>query len=384
MAEIADAVLEQLNNIVLVLDQKIRVTYVSPSVRKILGYQPKELLGNKWWSLTGEEAKVEEIKNNAKNFIAGNNSSENLSVERKVKTATGGEKWILWNISEGPNSSIISIGYDITKRKETEENLAAKNRELLEKNLEITDSILYAQKVQQSILPNVNKMKKHFTDLFVYYQPKDIVSGDFYWYYKCNNKIYIAAFDCTGHGVPGALVSVIGNALLREIIMKKGIEEPAKILSELDVELDDVLNKDKEIKTRDGMDIALCRFDLDKRELKYAGAQRPALLIRNGKITELVPNRFPIGYFYGLEKIFTTTKLLLEKNDQIYLFSDGYTDQFGGEKVKKFNRKRFRTLLLSVENMEMARQEKELRDAFNNWKGKSEQLDDVCVIGIKI
>lgn len=256
--------------------------------------------------------------------------------------------------------------------------------EFLEQRVrEMDESIRYAGSLQQSILPNERIFTNVFRDAFVYFKPKDIVSGDFYWIYLHNNDVYFAVGDCTGHGVPGALVNIAGNSILRQLIRIDGLSDPAAILNMLDQEIVGLFNENLTVgKTRDGMEMAFCKFNLETGQGEFASAGRPLVLIRENELVEF-PKGPSIGYFDG-EKDFETLRFLLQPGDTFYLFSDGYTDQFGGENVKKFNRNRFRQLLQNIHNAPMETQKRELALAFDQWKGENEQIDDVCVIGIMV
>jgi len=261
--------------------------------------------------------------------------------------------------------------------------LEQKVLELEQKVREMDESIRYAGSLQQSILPNERIFQNLFADAFVSFLPKDVVSGDFYWIYLHNDDIYFAVGDCTGNGVPGALVNIAGNTILRQIIRTEGLTDPAQILQLLDDEIVGLFNENLTIgTTRDGMELAFCKFNLKTRIGQFCSAGRPLILIRENELIEF--GKGPsIGYFDG-KKCFETIRFPLLPGDVFYLFSDGYTDQFGGENVKKFNRKRFRSLLESVHQYPMAAQRKELEFAFDQWKGNNEQIDDVCVIGVAV
>jgi serine phosphatase RsbU (regulator of sigma subunit) len=250
---------------------------------------------------------------------------------------------------------------------------------------EMVESIRYAGSLQRSILPNEQIFKNCFKDAFVLFEPKDVVSGDFYWIYQHQDEVYFAVGDCTGHGVPGALVNIAGNTILRQIIRQEGVSEPGDIMRLLDAELVSLFNENlSEGNTRDGMDIVFCKFNLKQMRGSSCGAGRPLLLVREGHLVEFKKGPDAIGYSSILEKEFETIYFDLQEGDEFYLFSDGYTDQFGGDNVKKFNRKRFRNLLTSLTGMSSDKQKKELEFSYENWKGKQEQIDDVCVIGVRI
>ncbi|MCB9223769.1 MAG: SpoIIE family protein phosphatase [Crocinitomicaceae bacterium] len=250
---------------------------------------------------------------------------------------------------------------------------------------EMEESIRYAGSLQRSILPNERLFKEAFSDAFVMFQPKDIVSGDFYWIATFGDDVYFAVGDCTGHGVPGAMVNIAGNTILKQIIRRKGVSDPATVISLLDRELVALFNDNLTVgQTYDGMDIALCKFNLKTKKGSFCGAGRPSVLVRNNELIEFKKGNSSVGYNDIVEKDFQSLEFELMEGDQFYLFSDGYTDQFGGENIKKFNRQRFRNLLLSLEEMRMDDQREELELSFENWKGKYDQIDDVCVVGLKI
>jgi serine phosphatase RsbU (regulator of sigma subunit)/Tfp pilus assembly protein PilF len=258
------------------------------------------------------------------------------------------------------------------------------NRELEEKRREIQDSINYAKQIQRAILPNPEEILSTL-ECFGLYKPKDVVSGDFYWFAKQNGKVLIAAADCTGHGVPGAFMSMIGIDKLNNAVQEKQLYKPGDILSSLNKGIKQSLRQDEQDSvSRDGMDIALCSFDFKQGRLEYAGANRPLLLIRNGEMIEVKPTKAAIGGWTENVRVFENNELHLEKGDTIYLFTDGYADQIGGEKGKKIMTRKFKEILLNIQHLTMEAQEKELERVFNEWKGNHEQVDDVLVIGIRV
>lgn len=267
----------------------------------------------------------------------------------------------------------------------TQNELLQRIAYLEEKSAEMQESIRYAGSLQLSILPNQRVLQNIFNDAFVLFQPKDVVSGDFYWTFQHNDDVYFAVGDCTGHGVPGALVNIAGTTLLRQIIRLEGVSDPALIMRILDHELVSLFNDNLTEGTRkDGMDIVFCKFNLRNKTGSFCGAGRPLILVRDGELVEFKKGADAIGYSSDGEKNFETIHFSLVEGDQFYLFTDGYTDQFGGDNVKKFNRKRFRNLLQSLDGFAFDKQKKELELSFNNWKGNQEQIDDVCLIGVRI
>jgi len=260
-----------------------------------------------------------------------------------------------------------------------------------EKNKNITDSIKYASEIQQSFLPEKKTIEKLLPDSFILYKPKDIVSGDFYWLAEKNNKTYFAACDCTGHGVPGALMNALNNSLLNEALNVKQIEKPNEIFDYVREGIIQSLKSSSEAgEHKDGMDAVLCSWDKQKNTLEFACAKNPLYLIRDNELKEFKEDKMPVGYQED-SKPFSYNKIELKKNDLIYIFSDGYSDQFGGNvsnkdfgEGKKFMKKNLKKLLLSIQKEPMEKQKEILEEKIENWKGTLEQADDLLVMGIKV
>jgi serine phosphatase RsbU (regulator of sigma subunit) len=287
---------------------------------------------------------------------------------------------------------IIFNRFKITNRQKViietqKEEVDLAYQSLDEKNKEIIDSITYAKRIQQAILPPDKIMEENLAQSFVFYLPKDIVAGDFYWLEKVKDTTLVAAADCTGHGVPGAMVSVICNNGLNRSVREHNILEPGKILDKTrEIVVKEFEKSEEDVK--DGMDIALCSLrtlNENEVELKYAGAHNPLWIVRKGsnEIEEIKANKQPIGQFVNPEP-YTTHTIKLQKDDVFYIFSDGYADQFGGEKGKKFKSTNFKKLLLSLKDLPMNEQLSSLEKSFEEWKGSFEQLDDLCVIGVRV
>ncbi|MEO6304731.1 MAG: tetratricopeptide repeat protein [Bacteroidia bacterium] len=262
------------------------------------------------------------------------------------------------------------------------QQLEIQNQHIAEKNEDITNSINYAKRIQNAILPPKRLVKEIFKESFILYKPKDIVAGDFYWMEQVNNTVLFAAADCTGHGVPGALVSVVCNNALNRSVREYGIVEPGKILDKTKELVIAEFEKSEE-EVMDGMDISLCALDLKTKQLLWAGANNPIWIVRDGELIENKGDKQPIGKFEQA-KPFTTQKIELKTNDCIYIFTDGYQDQFGGEAAKKFKASRFKELLITINKNTMEEQIRLIDETFYAWKGKLEQVDDVCVIGIRL
>jgi len=264
--------------------------------------------------------------------------------------------------------------------------ISRQREELVMKNKNITDSILYAKRIQIALLPSSDSFRAILPDSFVLFKPKDIVSGDFYWINQHGNKIYVAAVDCTGHGVPGAFVSIIGFELFRKITASKQGSNPAMILDTLNENFSEIFSDGEQVYLNDGMDLSLCILDLKEKSLDYSGAFNPLYLVRNETIIEVKADRFSIGadvHYTNDRKLFKSHKIFLQANDVIYIFSDGYADQFGGPDGKKFKYRRFRHLLLTIHKLPMEKQRSILDASIEEWKGGMDQVDDILVIGIK-
>ncbi len=255
-----------------------------------------------------------------------------------------------------------------------------------DKNLKITDSINYALRIQQAILPSQQMISALLPDSFIFFKPKDIVSGDFYWAHAIDqNQILFAAVDCTGHGVPGAFMSIMGYNLLEQIVKEQNIYEPAAILNELSTSVVRSLKQTDQVgSNKEGMDIALCKIDYSTLELEYAGAHNSLNIVRDGVLTETKANSRAIGISLANSSAFTNHKIQLKKGDCIYIFSDGYADQKGGLKNQKFFYQPFRQLLIDIHQQSMETQGQKLEQVINDWKGAKDQIDDMLVIGVRI
>ncbi len=256
---------------------------------------------------------------------------------------------------------------------------------LFDQKKEITDSIGYAQRIQAAILPHKSYLDRVIPEYFVLFKPRDIVSGDFYWIKEVDSSIVIVAADCTGHGVPGAFMSMLGITLLNELFVEGRTSRPGDIMEQLRTKVKAMLVQEGNIRDqKDGMDMAIAVINKEKKHLQFAGAYNPLYLIRNGsQLIELKGDKQPIGVHWE-ETEFRNQVVELKENDSIYVFSDGYVDQYGGEDRKKFKTRKFKELLLSVQSESMEKQKQIIDNAFEKWRGNTEQIDDVCVIGVRI
>ena len=279
-----------------------------------------------------------------------------------------------------------------SKVKERTEELEEQKEQLSSKNKEITDSINYAKRLQDALIPSIEKVKEIVPNSFVLFKPKDIVSGDFYWIKESEttfkNKentsiIIMSVADCTGHGVPGAFMSIIGLNIFNQTLKEKNVNNPAQALDYLNAQMYNRVNRNNKSVIRDGMDLAFCAIDKESLKLTFSGAKNGLYIIRKSELIELKGDKQPIGYSEHA-KAFTMQTFQLEKGDMIYASTDGYADQFGGERGKKFKYKPFKDLLIDISTKDVDVQEEILTDTFYNWKGNLEQLDDICIVGIRI
>lgn len=311
--------------------------------------------------------------NNAKKLIAL--QKKELQVQKQMLI------WALISIALILCFLGLVIKYYLDKKKS--------NKVLSEKNRRITESINYAKRIQHAILIRDEEIRQILPDSFIYFRPLNIVSGDFYWISKHGEKVVVAAIDCTGHGVPGAFMSLICNSILYETIMEKKILDPAEILSRLNTGIINLLRQDTdESDSMDGMELSLCVIDQKASKLEFAGAMNPGFVVKDGKVEVLEADVQTIGGMnYFLEKSkeakFTTTTLSLEKGMNLYLLSDGFTDQFGGPDNKKFNIKRFKQLLLDIQGKSMPEQKEAIEQALQEWMGQNDQLDDILIMGMR-
>lgn len=285
------------------------------------------------------------------------------------------------------------------------QQISSQNEELATKNKEITDSILYAKNIQQGILPELKDFKKHFSDAFIFFKPKDIVSGDFYWIQEDEKNVYFSVVDCTGHGVPGAFVSIVAYNAINKAVLETESKEPAQILDHLNQLIEEAFANSEQASLKDGMDLSFCVLNKETNEIKFSGAYNTLWVVKNESdevrspvdvkslqkddltFYEVPANKQPIGKFEHRSSFFQST-LKVEKGDQLYLFTDGYADQFGGPTDKpggvKFKKKNLKRLLIKINDQPLQQQRETLKQTFLEWKGDRSQIDDICIIGIKI
>ncbi len=334
--------------------------------------------------------------------IAGGNFNERALVEGDNEIATLSEhfNFMLEKIEEYYNELEQKVEDRTREVRQQKEEIETQRDDLAEKNeylhfayhkielqnKNITDSIHYAERIQRAILPPTTYVKAVLQDYFVLYQPKDIVSGDFYWVNVKEDLAMVAAVDCTGHGVPGAFMSIIGNENLNHVVNVDGFRQPDQILNALNERITGALNQDNRTKTvKDGMDMSFCVIDRQRKVVSFAGANNPIYFVSGNELHIIKGDKFPIGASVAEQPtLFTNNEIPYRSGDQLYLFSDGFADQFGGPDNKKFMYKRLREVLLSVSALSMEEQRKTLLSDFDEWKGEETQIDDVLIIGVRL
>ena len=350
------------------------------------------------------EAKNKEINGLQLSYERDKNIKEKAILEKDktiIQEKAQKQKIIILSISIGLGFLVFMVTFILRRLQITRKQkkiiecqngeLIAKNDQISKQNIKITDSITYASRIQNAMLPPALLLERVLPEHFIFYKPLDIVSGDFYWGKQIDNILYIAVADCTGHGVPGAFMSMLGISQLNEIVARNHIKSPNHILNELRSSIKSSLHQEgQKGQTQDGMDIAFCAINLNTFVLEYSGAHNPLYIIRGNELdgeSELIEIRadnIPIGVHPRDNMEFTNHSFNLVKGDSIYLFSDGFTSQFGGEKHETFKSKRFQETILKMQNVPMVEQQAVLEDTLNEWKGEYDQVDDILVIGVKI
>jgi PAS domain S-box-containing protein len=354
--------------------------YINPVIESYTGMKPDQFL-NKNYSQVGLPDSIVNQWANILQLIKTEQQKKDL--EMTFPSAEIGERVMQVNAipefdDKNALESVLVVSHDITERKLIELEIQSKNKS-------ITESINYAKRIQGAILPDTKLINKELPESFIFYKARDVVSGDFPWFQQQGDNIFIAAVDCTGHGVPGALISLIGYFILNEIIKSRRENDPGKILDLLDEGVTETLRQDQlEAATKDGMDISLCKINLKEGTLEYAGAHRPLYILRNDELEEIKGNKFAIGGgVYRNQTKFSNNLIKIEKGMSVFFCSDGFPDQFGGPENRKFGPKRLRELIMETREMEISDVYKEIEDRWMSWKGEQKQTDDVLMIGIR-
>ncbi len=358
-----------------------RIFYINPSIKRFTGNNPKNYINK-----TIPETDIPEVTGQKWQEIIDAVIADKEKKSTEIYFPTESGKRIM-SISAIPEfnmdteiETVLVVSHDVTEQKAIE-------HEIKQTNIKINDSINYAEHIQEAILPDTQMIQETFKESFIYFRPRDVVSGDFPWFMKHDNKAYIAAVDCTGHGVPGAMISVVGYFLLNNIVDGKGELSAGAIIDRLDQLVTSTFKQDQSTsKIKDGMDISFCKIDLETGEMEYAGANRPLYLMSgNGILSEIKGDKYPIGGggAYGQKAPFKNNIITLNKGDSIYMFSDGYPDQFGGSNHTKFGTRRMRELLERTKHQQLEEIHKSFDDEFEIWRGHENQTDDVILIGIR-
>ncbi len=366
------------DNVVLILDANGKLEYVNESFVKLNNMNLAEIT-EKFGHTIFELSNNINIRSIVSDAVNNKRSVNYESLNRKAPADT--ERWQSSTLTplfddQGELKKIIIIDTDVTERKKQEQIIFQKNKD-------ITDSIAYARKIQLAILPRNEGIKKYLPQSFILYMTKDIVSGDFYWFSHFDSFSIIAAIDCTGHGVPGAFMSLIGYNLLNKIVNEQKIDDPKKILFYMNEGILEAIHKN-ESESKDGMDLAICKICHNENTIEYAGAMRPLWIVEDGILTEVKADKIPIGTKQNdrSEPIaFNTHVIPIKKGTCYYIFTDGYADQFGGTKDKKYSSAKFKNLLIENSKLDFQTQENNIKNEHLQWKDDNEQVDDILVIG---
>lgn len=408
-------IIQNSHDIILITEPNGTVKYCSPSIQARLGYSPKEILNQKIFEIVNSED-IFFLENGLK----GKNKINSFQIRIQHRDSEG--RWLYFectssNMLQDPMIEGIVLNLrDITDKKRQEEinrekdkaalkldlereraerekqiieeknnELEEKNKIIEEKNLDISQSMNYAYRIQRTLFTDIATIKNIIPHFFLFWRPRDIVSGDFYWFGQYEKTVVFAVADCTGHGIPAALMTMIGNSLLNQIVLERGVLQPDLILNQLHIGVRKMLKQeDKSTQTQDGMDIVIISFIPGEAKLQFACANNPLLLVRNEEPIEFKADKKSIGgQQHEEQREFTLNTIEIQKGDMFYLFSDGYQDQFGGPKGRKFMSTRFKGLLLEISHLPPDEQENILKNTLFDWMGKYEQLDDITVAGIK-
>ncbi|MCK4662643.1 MAG: SpoIIE family protein phosphatase [Bacteroidales bacterium] len=372
-------VVSKTDNAVMIMDADGNFEWINEGYTRLYGYTFEQLIDKIGWNII-ETSNFPEIKKVVEECI---NEKRAVIYQNHMYSLSGEKIWAQTTLTpifddNGELINLVIIDSNITKIKKAE-------KEIIRQRDEITDSILYAKRIQTAIFPSDESVRELFNDYFILNKPKGIVSGDFFWVSKVKDKIIVAVADCTGHGVPGAFMSMLGVTSLNKIVNEKTIIKPNEILDRLRNNIIASLHQTGEIgEANDGMDIALITIDKNNNFLEYAGANNSAYLFQNNELIEIFADKMPIGIYSEIETPFSCQKMSFQTGDIIYLFTDGYADQFGGSRGRKFLYKNFKTLLKEIHHLPMNEQETKLFKTHRKWKDNNEQVDDILIMGIKI
>gem|GEM_PF-3588710 len=398
-------VARETDNAVLIAGTDGNIEWVNLGFTRLYGYTLEELIVAKGNNIL-ENSSNKNIKEQINELIR---TGKSCYYESLIEAKSGKKIWAHTTLTpvfseRGEFIKIIAIDSDISLIKEAEEEIMQQKEEIksqrdeiesqrnhalmqrdeiVKQKNELTDSIRYALQMQNSMLPSSSLFRELVADHFIFYKPRDIVSGDFYWIAKVEEKIIVSVADCTGHGVPGAFMSLLGMTSLKEIVVKEYITHPGVVLNRLRKEvIKSFKNQGDGMEMKDGMDISLCAYDISTRQLEFSGAYNSAILMRKNEMTELKADRMPIGKYETMQR-FSLQTVEIQEGDVLYLYSDGFRDQFGGKRGKKYLSSKFRKLITEISVMPLEDQQKELARVFEDWKAHHEQVDDITIVGIR-
>jgi len=385
-----------------------KIIECNQTLLNVLGYTKSEILKASLFDLYHHE-EAEKVKDNYQ-AIKTQRTPKNKEFVVRKKNGDLVDVTLKLTFVEDDKGNVLytnAIWRDISEIKLARKALILEKEKVEALNKNFVDATNYAKRIQTAILPSTRTIESLLPNSFVYYQPKGIVSGDFFWTHQVENKLLFSVFDSTGHGVPGGFLSMIGTSILNQIILKEGEIYPCQILTQMRTNIVNYLNSDKN-STSDGMDGALCAFDKESKVVTFSGANNPLLLIRkgtrevygpSGNLLDIQPkfekedyflfefkgDSQPIGYYFCKGVPFKSASIQLQKGDRLYLYSDGFQDQFGGLKSKKYLRKNFQKFLLNISDQNISNQKESLYKEHHVWRGtKNEQTDDICIMGVEI
>jgi len=367
------------DNAIRVFDSEGKTIWVNPGYTRLYGYTLDELTQDETLGFsTKDPINIKQI------IRSWDYEKQSISLESEIRNKWKIKLWVQTTLSPIYDSKsmdikqIVAIDTNITTQKKAQ-------HDIIKMNEEITASITYAKHIQDSMLTPITVLTNHYPNSFCYYKPRTIVSGDFYWMTEENNRLVVACADSTGHGVPGAFLSLIGISFLSKIVNERGITQPAIILNQLRMNVINHLHQSQsDLLAGDGMDMSIISIDKRNGMMEFAGAMNPIYIMRDDRIIELKPDRMPVGYYDNEDRAFSSSKVAIKSGDQFYMFSDGYYDQFGGYEGLKMKTQKFKEILRECCHKSNEEQIAILDREFDNWKGKHEQVDDILIIGIQI
>jgi PAS domain S-box-containing protein len=354
---------------------------ISKSFSKTLGYTEKELLSQPFINFI-DESDVEKTKKELQKIRKGNNT---YHFENKYKCKDGSIRWLAWrSVTVPENNLVYAIARDITEQKEREKPLQITTEQLEIYKKETLESLRYACSIQEALMQLKTEFNELVPNSFILFLPKNIVSGDFYWFKAFENKVYFSVGDCTGHGIPGAMITMLGLNILHAAFSLHDSLIPSELLSYVVKEMDKIFShKSTGRAMQDGMDITICEIDTKNKLLSVAGTNSCICLVRNGEITKIITDKYSMGNS-DVNKKFISVNISIMNGDMIYLFSDGIIDQFGGPLGKKFGSKNFKNLLKTLFDKNIHEQESIIKNVLKNWQNGEEQTDDITVLGIRV